>query len=77
MSPRGIKEEDKELPLQPAPWTQAETEALHKLVREYMFMEQVKKRGAKWIAWGLGIPGAILLLWDQFEKLLNLFGRIK
>lgn len=70
--PRGLVEEDAELPLQPAPWTNDETEALHRMVREFLFMEQVRKRGARWAAFFLGVPGIILLLWDQFEKIWKL-----
>lgn len=86
MSPRGLRKEDEELELTTAPWTNEETQALHKFVKdlskekqealhdmlnEYMW-SRILRRKAGWIVgWALGVPAAILAVWEPLERLFK------
>lgn len=57
-----------------APWTPEETEALHEMVRDYMWARTFRKKASWWALWLLGVPGAALAFWEPMQKLFILIG---
>lgn len=72
-----LRKEDVDLDLKPAPWTQDEVDAMHEMVKKYIWAEQFKKRAAHWIVWGLGIPATIWYFVEPLERLVKFVRGIK
>lgn len=53
-------------------WTQAELNALHKMVRDYMFTEQLRVWIVPWAKWGVGLPATVLIFWEPLARLWKL-----
>lgn len=59
----------------PIEWTQADVEALHKLAREAQFADQLKTVLGLWarrLAWALGLPASVLMVWEPVARLWKL-----
>lgn len=85
--PRGLREDDKELPLQPAPWNQKDTDSLHLLLKrvatlekiadEYERMEWLKKKLTQIFVWGFGLPALLVYIFEPIEKIWKLLAKLK
>lgn len=71
---RGSSQEPKEdVKFKRAPWTQDEQDALHDMVRDYMWTKTLRKKAGWFFVWFLGVPGAVLAFWEPLERLIKLF----
>lgn len=80
MPPRGLRPSDREDLRDEEPkalWTVEETDALHEMVKEYIWARRFRKKMGWYLAWILGVPGAILAFWEPLERLLKLFHLVK
>lgn len=75
LRPSNKKHEEEKISWGHQPWTKEETEALHEMVREYMWARIFRRKAGWIIAWVLGVPGAILAFWEPLERLYRLFSR--
>lgn len=74
LGPRSRKKEEPVDDFARTPWTQYEVEALHEMVREYLWMRRARKK-ARWaILWILGAPAALLAFWEPLDRLWKLIG---
>jgi hypothetical protein len=55
------------------PWTQREIDLLHEMVRDYDRAKWFKGQVKWWIVWILGVPAAVLTVWEPVVRLWKLF----
>jgi hypothetical protein len=56
----------------PEAWTQHELELLHEMVRDYSTMKLLKRKIWLWGVWLVGLPAAVLTVWEPLARLLKL-----
>lgn len=56
----------------PEEWTQREVDLLHEMVRDYDRAQWLRKQMKWWGIWALGLPTAVLTVWEPLVRLWKL-----
>ena len=63
-------------PLETEPWTQQDVDLLHEMVRDYGHSRWLRKKVTWWFMWVLGLPSAVLMVWEPVVRLLKLLRQV-
>lgn len=56
----------------PTEWTQHEVDTLHTMAKEYEYQKWFWRRAKWWLAWTMGLPASVLMVWEPAVRLWKL-----